>query len=171
MNARIESEPGTVKNRTTVERKSDREVVVTRTINGPARIVFEAFTRAELLERWWVPRSMGMRLLSCEVDARVGGKYRLVFDHQPEPVAFFGTYVEVSPYSRLAWTNEESGGDGSVTTVTFEENAGKTLVILSEKYSSKEALDAAGTGAADAMVETFDQLDDLLVELGESSGQ
>src|SRR2546422_1814150 len=84
MNARIESEPGPVKNRTTVERKSDREVVVTRTINGPARIVFEAFTKAELLKRWWVPKSMGMTLLSCEVDARVGGKYRLVFDRSEE---------------------------------------------------------------------------------------
>src|SRR5213080_3133951 len=97
MNARIESEPGPVKNRTTVERKSDREVVVTRTINSPARIVFEAFTKTELLKRWWVRMSMGMALLSCEVDARVGGKYRLVFDHGgPEPAAFFGTYVEVS---------------------------------------------------------------------------
>ena len=172
MNARIDSEPGPVKNRTTVERKSDREVVVTRTINGPARIVFDAFTKAELLRRWWVPKSMGMTLLSCEVDARVGGKYRLVFDHDPEPAAFFGTYVEVKPYSRLAWTNEEGGeGGGSVTTVTFEEKGGKTLVVLRESYPSKEALDAAGTGAADAMRETFDQLDELLVALGESSGQ
>ena len=171
MNAGIESKPGPVKNRTTVERKSDREVVVTRTINGPARIVFEAFTKAELLKRWWVPKSMGMTLLSCEVDARVGGKYRLVFDHDPEPLAFFGTYGEVKPYSRLAWTNEEGGEDGSVTTVTFEEKSGKTLVVLRETYPSKEALDAAGTGAADAMVETFDQLDELLVALGESSGQ
>ena len=155
MNARIESEPGPVKNRTTVERKSDREVVVTRTINGPARIVFEAFTKAELLKRWWVPKSMGMTLLSCEVDARVGGKYRLVFDHGgPEPAAFFGTYVEVKPYSRLAWTNEEGGEGGPVTTVTFEEKGGKTLVVLHESYPSKEALDAAGTGAADAMGET-----------------
>src|SRR5215510_5144668 len=171
MNARIESEPGSVKNRTTVERKSDREVVVTRTINGPARIVFEAFTKAELLKRWWVPKSMGMTLLSCEVDARVGGKYRLVFDHDPEPVAFFGTYVEVQPYSRLAWTNEEGGGVRPVTTVTFEEQGGKTLVVLHENHPSKEALDAAGTGAVDAMGETFDQLDELLVALGESSGQ
>src|SRR3954451_22910915 len=171
MNARIENRSGPVKNRTTVERKSDREVVVTRTVNGPARIVFEAFTKAELLERWWVPRSMGMNLLSCEVDARVGGKYRLVFDHVPEPVAFFGTYVEVKPYSRLAWTNDEGGDGGSVTTVTFEEKGGKTLVVLRESYPSKEALDAAVTGAADAMVETFDQLDELLVALGESSGQ
>jgi uncharacterized protein YndB with AHSA1/START domain len=151
-----------VKNRTTVERKSDREVVVTRTLNGPARMVFEAFTKAELFRRWWVPRSMGMTLLSCEVDARVGGKYRLVFDSSPEPVAFFGSYVEVKPYSRLAWTNEESGDGGSVTTVTFEEKNGKTLVVLRETYPSKEALDAAGTGAADAMIETFDQLDELL---------
>jgi uncharacterized protein YndB with AHSA1/START domain len=171
MNARIAGKPGPVKNRTTVERKSDCEVVVTRTINGPARIVFDAFTKAELLRRWWVPRSMGMTLLSCEVDARVGGKYRLVFDHHPEPMAFFGTYVEVKPHSRLAWTNDEGGEGGSVTTVTFEEKGGKTLVVLREKYPSKEALDAAGTGAADAMLETFDQLDELLVALGESSGQ
>ena len=171
MNARIESKPGAVKNRTTVERKSDREVVVTRTINGPARIVFEAFTKAELFKRWWVPKSMGMKLLSCEMDARVGGKYRLAFDvGGPEPVAFFGTYVEVTPNSRLAWTNDEGGEGGSVTTVTFEEKGGKTLVVLRETYATKEALDAAGTGAADAMVETFDQLDELIVELGESTG-
>jgi uncharacterized protein YndB with AHSA1/START domain len=169
MNERIEGKSGPVKNRTTVERKSDREVVVTRTINGPARIVFEAFTKAELFKRWWVPKSMGMTLLSCELDSRVGGKYRLVFDFDPEPVAFFGTYVEVKPYSRLAWTNEEGGEGGPVTTVTFEEKGGKTLVVLRESYPSKEALDAAGTGAAEAMVETFDQLDELLVALGESS--
>jgi uncharacterized protein YndB with AHSA1/START domain len=160
-----------VKNRTTVDRTSDREVVVTRTINGPARLVFEAFTRADLFQRWWVPRSMGMVLLSCDLDARVGGKYRLVFDHRPEPVAFFGTYVEVKPYSRLAWTNEEGGEGGPITAVSFEEKGGKTLVILTETHPSKEALDAAGTGAFDAMNETFDQLDELLVALGESAGQ
>lgn len=171
MNARIDSQTGPVKNRTTVERTSDREVVVTRTINGPARIVFEAFTTAELFKRWWVPRSLGMTLLSCEVDARVGGTYRLVFDAVPEPAAFFGTYVEVTPYTRLAWTNEEGGEGGPVTTVTFEETGGKTLVVLHERYPSKEALDAAGTGAADALGETFDQLDELLVALGERSGQ
>ncbi len=171
MNARIEGEASPVMNRTTVERKSDREMVVTRTVNGPARIVFEAFSRAELLRRWWVPRSMGMTLLSCEVDARVGGKYRLVFDHGgPEPAAFFGTYVEVQPYSRLAWTNDEGGEDGPVTTVTLEEEGGRTLVVLRESYPSKAALDAAGTGSAEAMVETFDQLDELLVALGENSG-
>ena len=172
MNAGTESRPAPVKNRTTVERTSDREVVVTRTINGPARVVFEAFSKAELFRRWWVPKSMGMTLLSCELDARVGGTYRLEFDvGGPEPAAFFGTYVEVQPYSRLAWTNDEGGEGGSVTTVTFEEKDGKTLVVLRETYPSKEALDAAGTGAADAMGETFDQLDELLVALGESSGQ
>jgi uncharacterized protein YndB with AHSA1/START domain len=169
MNARSGSEPGPVKNRTTVERKSDREVVVTRSINGPTHIVFDAFTKAELFKRWWVPRSMGMTLLSCEMDARVGGKYRLEFDvGGPEPAAFFGTYVEVKPYSRLAWTNDEGGEGGSVTTVTFEEKGGSTLVVLRESYPSKEALDAAGTGAADAMDETFDQLDELLVALRET---
>ncbi len=161
-----------VKNRTTVERTSDREVVVTRTINGPARIVFEAFTRAELFRRWWVPKSMGMKLLSCELDARVGGRYRLAFDvGGPEPVAFFGTYVDVQPYSRLVWTNEEGGEGGPVTTVTFEEKEGRTLVVMTERHPSKEALDAAGTGATDALGETFDQLDELLVALGESARQ
>jgi len=171
MNARIESTPGPVKNRTTVERTSDREVVVTRTVNGPARIVFEAFTKPELFKRWWVPKSLGMTLLSCEMDARVGGKYRLVFDTSPKPAAFFGTYLEVKPHSRLRWTNEEDGANGPVTTVTFEEKDGKTLVVLHESHPSKEALDAAGTGATDAMGETFDQLDELLVALGKSSAQ
>lgn len=170
MSAGIESEAGPVKNRTTVERTSDREVEVTRTINGPARIVFEAFTTAELFRRWWVPRSMGMTLLSCELDARVGGKYRLVFDHSPEPFAFFGTYLEVQPHSRLAWTNEEGGEGGAVTTVTFEEHGGKTRVVLRESYPSKEALDAAG-GAADAMGEQFDQLDELIAAQSEGSGR
>ena len=171
MDARIESRTAPAKHRTTVERTSDREVVVTRTVDGPARLVFEAFTRAELFQRWWVPRSMGMTLLSCELDARVGGRYRLVFAHDPEPVAFFGTYVEVQPYSRLAWTNEEGGESGPVTTVTFEEAGGRTRVVVSERHPSKEALDAAGTGAVDAMGETFDQLDELLVALGEGAGR
>ncbi|MBI2407170.1 MAG: SRPBCC domain-containing protein [Gemmatimonadetes bacterium] len=172
MSAGNESEAGRVKPRTTVERKSDREVVVTRTINGPARIVFAAFTKAELFTRWWVPKSMGMKLVSCAMDARVGGKYRLEFDvGGAEPAAFFGTYVEVKPNSRLSWTNDEGGENGSVTTVTFEEKGGKTLVVLSERYASKEALEAAGAGAAEAMVETFNQLDELLVALGESTAQ
>jgi uncharacterized protein YndB with AHSA1/START domain len=153
-----------MKNRTTVERKSEREVVVTRTFNGPARLVFEAWTRPELIKRWWVPKSMGMSLLSCEMDVRAGGTYRFVFD-AAEPVAFFGRYIEVTPYSRLVWTNDESD-DGPVTTVTFEEQDGKTLLAMHELYPSKEALDAAGTGSADATVETFAQLDELLVTLG-----
>ena len=171
MDARRESEPTPMKNRTTVERKSEREIVVTRTFNGPARIVFEAWTKPELIKRWWVPKSMGVSLLSCEMDVRVGGKYRFVFGHDAsKPMAFFGRYIEVTPYSRLVWTNEESD-DGAVTTVTFEEQDGKTLLAMHELYPSKEALDAAGTGSADATVETFAQLDELLVTLGASSGR
>jgi uncharacterized protein YndB with AHSA1/START domain len=171
MDARRESEATPMKNRTTVERKSERELVVTRTFNGPARVVFEAWTKPELIKRWWVPKSMGMSLLSCEMDVRVGGKYRLVFGHDAsKPMAFFGRYIEVTPYSRLVWTNEESD-DGAVTTVTFEEQDGKTLLAMHELYPSKEALDAAGTGAADATVETFAQLDELLVTLGASVGR
>jgi uncharacterized protein YndB with AHSA1/START domain len=158
-----------MKNRTTVERKSEREVVVTRAFNGPARIVFEAWTKPELFRRWWVPKSMGMSLRSCEMDVRVGGKYRLEFE--PDGMAFLGTYLEVRPHSRLVWTNEEGGEGGPVTTVTFEEKGGKTLLVVHELHSSKEALDAAGTGAADAMVETFAQLDKLLLTLGASLGR
>jgi uncharacterized protein YndB with AHSA1/START domain len=159
-----------MKNRTTVERTSEREVVVTRVFNAPARLVFEAWTRPELLKQWWAPKSMGLSLLSCEVDARTGGKYRLVFGPASNPMAFFGTYLEVTPHSRLVWTNEEGGDAGPVTTVTFDEKDGKTLLVLHELYPSKETLDASGTGAADALVETFEQLDELLVTLYASTG-
>ena len=164
-----EIEPTPTKNRTTVERKSERELVVTRIFDAPPRIVFEAWTKPELFRRWWAPKSMGMSLRSCEMDVRVGGKYRLEFE--PDAMAFFGTYLEVTPHSRLVWTNEEGGEGGPVTTVTFEEKRGKTLLVMHELYSSKEALDAAGTGAADAMVETFAQLDELLLALGASVGR
>ncbi len=151
---------------TTVEKKSEREVVVTRMFDAPARLVFEAWSRPELFKKWWVPRSMGMTLRSCELDVRTGGKYRLVFGDDPaNPMAFFGKYLEVVPDKRIVWTNEESGDAGSVTTVTLEERDGKTLLVLCELYPSKEALDEAGTGAQDAMHETFGQLDELLAEL------
>jgi uncharacterized protein YndB with AHSA1/START domain len=151
-----------MKNQTTVERRSDREVVVTRTFDAPARIVFEAWTRPDLFKQWWAVKSMGMSLRSCELDVRAGGGYRLVFGNGME---FFGKYLEVTPHSRLVWTNEEGGNAGPVTTVTFEEKGGKTLLVMRELYPSKEALDAAGTGAAEAMGETFEQLDELLVTL------
>src|SRR5687767_15853515 len=126
MDARRESEPTPMKNRTTVERKSERELVVTRTFNGPARIVFEAWTKPELFKRWWVPKSMGMSLLSCELDVRVGGTYRLVFGiDASKSMAFFGRYLEVTPSSRLVWSNDEGGDGGAVTTVTFTENGEK----------------------------------------------
>ena len=168
MDARRKSEPAPAKNRTTVERKSERELVVTRTFNGPARIVFEAWTKPELLKRWWAPKSTGVSLLSCEADVRVGGRYRLEFGHDSsKPMVFFGRYIEVIPHSRLVWTNDESD-DGAVTTVTFEENGGKTLLVLHELYPSKEALDAAIAGMEGGMPETFEQLDELLVTLSAS---
>jgi uncharacterized protein YndB with AHSA1/START domain len=154
-----------MKNPTTVERKSDRELVVTRTFDAPARIIFEAWSKPELFRRWWLPKSMGMTLISYEADIRTGGSYRLEISHQgSKPMAFFGKYLEVTPHSRMVWTNEESP-DGPVTTVTLEEKGGKTLLVLSELHPSKAALDAAGTGALDAMTETFGQLDELVAEL------
>ena len=152
--------------RTTVQKTSEREVVVTRMFDAPARLVFEAWSRPELFRKWWVPRSMGMTLRSCEMDVRTGGKYRLVFGEDPaNTMAFFGRYLDVVPDQRIVWTNEESGDAGSVTTVTLEERDGKTLLVMSELYPTKEALDEADTGAQDATQETFGQLDELLAEL------
>jgi uncharacterized protein YndB with AHSA1/START domain len=170
MDARIETERTPTKNPTTVERKSERELVVTRTVNGPARLVFEAWTKPELLKRWWVPKSSGLSLLSCDADVRVGGKYRLVFRYgASEPMEFYGRYLEVTPHSRLSWTNEESDHGGAVTTVTFEERGGKTLLAIHELYPSKAALDEAiASGSTGAMPETLDQLDELIVTLGAS---
>ena len=169
MDARRDSEPVIAKNPTTAERKSERELVVTRTFHGPARIVFEAWTRPELFKRWWVPKSTGMSLLSCDMDVRVGGTYHLVFRHDafPEPMAFFGRYLEVAPPSRLVWTNDEGGEDGAVTTVTFEERGAETLVVLRDLYPSKEALDGAiASGSTGGFSEQFEQLDELLVSVG-----
>jgi uncharacterized protein YndB with AHSA1/START domain len=160
-----------MKHRATVERKSERELVVTRTINGPARLVFEAFTKPELFKQWWVPKSAGLFLRSCELDVRVGGTYRLVFGEDPaKTMTFFGKYLEVVPHSRIVWTNEESGERGAVSTVTFAEQGGGTRVVLHELYPSKEALDAS-LGAYDGMSETFDQLDELVVALAATPGR
>ncbi len=159
MDARKQSEPAM--RRTTVQRKSDREIVVTRTFDAPARLVFEAWSRPELFKKWWIPKSMGMTLRSCEMDVRTGGTYRLSFGNGMD---FFGRYIEVTPPSRIVWTNEEAGENSSVSTVTFEEKDGQTLLVMTELYPSKEALDAAG-GAADATHETFAQLDELLATL------
>ena len=164
-----QSEPNPMKNLTTVERASERELVVTRTFDGPANLVFEAWSRPELLQRWWAPPSFGISFVSCEADVRTGGTYHFVFSHPAaeQPMAFFGRYIEVTPHSRIVWTNEESEG-GPVSTVTFEEKDGRTLLVLRELYPSKQALDDAiasgstGTGAAG---EQFALLDEVLVTL------
>lgn len=168
MDERRENDATPTKSRTEVERKSERELVVKRTFDGPAHIVFEAWTKPELFRRWWVPKSCGASMLSCEMDVRTGGGYRLEFGHPdaPEPMAFFGRYIEVTPHSRLVWTNEEGGDSGQVTTVTFEERGGKTLLVVHDLYPSKEALDAAvASGSTGGMPEQFEQLDQLLVTL------
>jgi uncharacterized protein YndB with AHSA1/START domain len=150
-------------NRTNVQRKSDRELIVTRMFNAPAHIVFEAWSNPELFKQWWVPKSAGMSLVSCEMDVRTGGTYRLVFRHPAfdQPMAFFGTYGDVTPNKRIVWTNEESG-EGAVTTVTFEEHDGKTLVTFHERYPTTAALEEALAGSAEGLPEQFAQLDELL---------
>ena len=161
MDARSDGDMTPTTHVTTVEQTSDRDVVVTRSFDAPARLVFEAWSDPALFARWWVPKSMGMTLHSCEMDVRTGGTYRLGFGNGMD---FFGRYLEVIPPSRIVWTNEEGGADGSVTTVTLTETDGTTQVVVHERFPSKEALEAEG-GAADAMHETFAQLDALLAEL------
>ena len=134
MDARTESEPARMKNLPTMERKSERELVVTRTVNGPQRLVFEACTNPELFLRWWVPRSAGISVLSHEMDIRTGGKYRLVFAHSPQPMEFFGKYIEVTPHSRIVWSNDEAHGGGAVTTMTLEDKGDQTLLVISDRY-------------------------------------
>jgi uncharacterized protein YndB with AHSA1/START domain len=154
-------------NPTTVVRKSERELVITRTFDAPARILFEAWTKPELLKRWWTPKSLGITFISCEIDARTGGTYRFVFGHPDfeRPMAFFGKYVEVTPYSRIVWTNEETA-DGALSTLTFEENGGKTVLTLHELHPSKQALDdALATGGPNAAGEQFELLDEVLANL------
>lgn len=162
MSANSTDGPTAQRNTVTVERTSDREVVVTRTFNAPARLVFEAWTKPELFRKWWLPQSMGMTLHSLDMDARTGGGYSLDFG---DGMVFFGKYLEVTPHSRIVWTNDEGDEASSVTTVTLEERGGSTFLTMTEVYPSKEALDAAGTGAAEATHETFAQLDDLLAQL------
>jgi uncharacterized protein YndB with AHSA1/START domain len=154
-----------MKKQTNVERKSDRELVASRIINGPSHLVFEAWTKPELFKKWWVPKSAPITLASCEMDVRTGGKYRLVFSAGGQNAEFFGKYLEVTPYSRLVWTNDEGGEDAAnITTVSFEEVNGATLVTVHDLYPSKEALDDAITsGSSGAMPEQLEQLEELLV--------
>jgi uncharacterized protein YndB with AHSA1/START domain len=166
MDAMSRAEPAVGTNEPSVERTSERELVVTGTVNGPARIAFEAWTRPELFQRWWAPKSFPIRLLSCEMDVRVGGRYRLEFGYEGSTFEFFGRYLEVTPHSRLAWTNDEDGGE-TITTVTFTETGDRTQVVVHDRYPSKDALDAAiASGSTSGMPESLAQLDELVSALG-----
>lgn len=148
-----------------VKRVSDRELVVTRLFNAPARLVFEAWTKPELFRKWWAPASVGMTFLACEMDARTGGTYRLEFGHpcSDQPAAFYGRYLEVIPPSKVVWTNDEGDGEGAITTVTFEEQGGQTRVVMHDLHPSKEALDEAiSSGSTSCTEEQFAQLSDVL---------
>jgi uncharacterized protein YndB with AHSA1/START domain len=165
-----ESDRKAVRNPTTLERRSDRELVVTRAFNGPARIVFDVWTKPEHLKRWWAPKSLGVSLFSCEADVRVGGSYRYVFGRDPKrPMAFSGRYTEVDPPSRLVWTQvfepmPEAGE--AIVTATFEERDGRTELVVHQHYASKEALDGAiASGMEKGMRETYDQLEELVESL------
>jgi uncharacterized protein YndB with AHSA1/START domain len=168
MSAAKSTEPA--KNPTTMDLQGDRAIVISRTFNGPPRIVFEAWTKAELVKRWWAPRSLGVSIVSVDADIRVGGGYRYVIaPPNGEPVAFSGEYTEIKPYSRLVYTSifepaREAGA--AIVTVTFEEQDGKTRLVAHELYPSAEARSAAiGSGMEHGMRETMDQLDELVATL------
>lgn len=159
-------------NPTDVSRRSERELVITRTFDGPVHLVFKAWTDPDLLMRWWVPKSFGITLISCAADIRTGGSYRFVFGHPDfdQPMTFYGRYIEVTPHSRIVWTNEESD-EGSVTTVTFEEKNGTTFIVVSDLYASEDALDAAiASGSTGAFPEQFAELDTVLASLRSGAG-
>lgn len=160
-----------MKNETTMERTSDRELVVTRSFDAPARLIYKAWSTPDLFKQWWVPRSFPIKLLACEMDVRTGGRYKLTFAHgDAGTMDFFGKYLEVVPNVRLVWTNEEGGEAGAVTTVTFDEKDGKTFVTMVDRYPSKQALDESlesGSSSSGAATETFQQLEDLLGTLGD----
>jgi uncharacterized protein YndB with AHSA1/START domain len=149
-------------NPTKAERTSDRELTVTRTVGAPVRIVFKAWSTPELFQQWWVPKSFPVTMLSCQMDIRTGGTYRIEMGHpaHAQPMAFFGRYLEVVPNARIVWTNEESGEGGAVTTVTFAEKDGQTLVTMRDLYPSKQALDdAIASGATSGTPEQFAQME------------
>jgi len=159
------SSQGAGQSRTAVERKSDRELVVTRTFDAPPHLVFKAWSQADLFRRWWVPEGAGISLVSCDMDVRTGGKYRLEFSAgSAGTMAFYGKYLDVVQNERIVWTNEEEE-EGAVTTVTFEDKGGKTLLTFSEIYPTTEALEEAMTGSAAGLPTQLDQLEELLSSL------
>lgn len=166
MNEQIDNAGGEP-NRTSVERRGDRELVVTRIFDAPPSMVYRAWSQPELFRRWWLPKSVsGISLVSCEMDVRTGGKYRLEFGAGgSDTMAFYGKYLEVVPNERIVWTNDE-GEEGAVTTVTFEDMGGKTLLHFHEVYPSREALEEAIEGSAAALPEQLDQLGELLAGMG-----
>ena len=165
MNQQVNSAGG-AQNRTSVERRGDRELVVTRTFNAPPSTVYRAWSQPELFQRWWVPKSVsGVSLVSCDMDVRTGGKYRLEFGTGgSDTMAFYGKYLEVVPNERIVWTNDEDE-EGAVTTVTFEDHGEQTLLVLSELYRSAEPLADAIAGMQAMSAEQFAQLDQLLASL------
>lgn len=160
----MDQQTKTPANPTQVERLSDRELAVTRLFDAPVERVFKAWSDPSLFRRWWVPAGFGIKLVGCEMDVRTGGKYRLEFAAGDQTMAFHGKYIDVVPNQKIVWTNDEGDDDGQVTTVTFEERGGKTLVTYRDSFASKDALEEAMNGAAKGLPQQFEQLAELLAD-------
>jgi uncharacterized protein YndB with AHSA1/START domain len=155
-------------NDTVMRLEGDREIVISRTFNAPARLVFDAVTKPELLKRWWAPKSLGVALVQCDADVRPGGTYRYVMQKGNGPLmAFSGTYREESPPARLVYDEifEPMAALGSAhVSVTFEEHDGKTRYVMRSVYASKQARDGVvASGMEKGMRESMDQLEALVM--------
>lgn len=164
------SEPG-MRELTTLRLEGDREIVIERTFNAPARIVFDAWSQPELVERWWAPRSRGVAVVQIVATVRTGGSYRYVLSHRDRQFAFSGAYIEVTPPARLVYTQifEPAAGGAQpgdaeiVVTVTFDERDGRTRVRSHTQCLSAEVRDGIiASGMEHGMRETMEQLEELV---------
>lgn len=155
-----------------VSMPSDTEVLVKRGFNAPVELVWQAYTQPDLLRRWLLgPDDWTMPI--CEMDVRVGGKYRWRWKNLKDgkEFGFYGEFLEVTPHSQFRHTEHYDPGDfgdsmgeqPAIVTVTFEDRNGTTLVSTLLKYAMKEDRDAAlSTGMTDGMEMSYSNLDNVL---------
>jgi uncharacterized protein YndB with AHSA1/START domain len=157
-------------NKMKLELVGDREIVMTRSFAAPARLVFEAYTKADLVAKWWAPKKCGVEMVSCEAEVRVGGKWRYTLRNpDTEVVAFYGEYREVTAPERVVYTEQFSkfpDGPPVIVTVTFVERDGRTEMTSTQLYPSKEVREmVVATGMEFGANETLNQLEEVLRSL------
>jgi len=146
---------------------TEREIVMTRVFDAPRRLVFDAFSKPELLKRWFGPR--GWSLAVCEVDLKVGGGFRFVLrGPDGREMGMRGVYREIVPPERSVHMEsfDDYPGESQVTAVFVEEN-GKTTLTATVLYPSKEVRDIViKSGMEHGAAESYDKLAELLASMG-----